>query len=313
MFKSDANYHTHTVFCDGSDTAENVILEALKKGFSHLGFSGHMDPGVSMDFGAYDTEIRRLQDKYSNQIEILRGTELDNVITPDAAPGVEYRIGSTHFVPVPDSILWSRAVGIEDIRENGKNGDQIIGVDGSVSALYEGCRKYYGGDFYSLSKAYFRFESMAAERMKPAFIGHFDLISRFNELPAEEGGHFLDETSPEYLAPALDAMEKLIPYHLPFEINLGALNRGRRSVPYPRPELLSALHDMGGEILISSDAHQKELLDGAFPDGIRFAKKAGFDHVNILTRKNTGKPALNTRADGQGISGGTLFWQEEDI
>ena len=41
--KLKANYHTHTVFCDGADTPEDVVLAAIGKGFTHLGFSGHMD------------------------------------------------------------------------------------------------------------------------------------------------------------------------------------------------------------------------------------------------------------------------------
>lgn len=32
------NYHTHTVMCDGSDTPEDVVREAIAKGFEHLGF-----------------------------------------------------------------------------------------------------------------------------------------------------------------------------------------------------------------------------------------------------------------------------------
>ena len=44
-----ANYHTHTTFCDGSDSAEDVVLAAIDKGFSHLGFSGHMDPDIHMN------------------------------------------------------------------------------------------------------------------------------------------------------------------------------------------------------------------------------------------------------------------------
>ena len=39
MIKS--NFHTHTVFCDGADTPEELVNEAVKKGFFALGFSGH--------------------------------------------------------------------------------------------------------------------------------------------------------------------------------------------------------------------------------------------------------------------------------
>ena len=35
------NLHTHSIFCDGKDTIEEMTLEAISKGFDILGFSGH--------------------------------------------------------------------------------------------------------------------------------------------------------------------------------------------------------------------------------------------------------------------------------
>ena len=101
------NFHTHTVFCDGSNTAEEVVEQALSLGFTHLGFSGHMDPEITMDLAAYDAEIRRLQEKYKGQIDILRGVELDGLFVPGSEEesvllgNMEYLIGSTHFIEAP--------------------------------------------------------------------------------------------------------------------------------------------------------------------------------------------------------------------
>ena len=310
-----ANYHTHTTFCDGSDTAEDVVKEAIKKGFTHLGFSGHIDPGVRMDFQAYDEEIKRLQSLYSDKIDILRGVELDNVYDPKSVPGVEYYIGSTHFIPVPGSEVWERTV------ENGTHLETdpdsgLCGVDGSVQVLHDKCNKYFNGDFYEMSARYFGFESLICERMSPAFIGHFDLITRFNDISKEDGGHFLDETSEKYLRPARKSLDKLVTYGIPFEINCGAINRGRKKEAYPGPLLLKYIHEIGGEILVSSDAHQKELLEGGFEEALEASKKAGFDHVNILVR-NPGegydpeiyRPAKNTW-DSEGRS---LYWNRVSI
>ena len=36
-----ANFHTHTVFSDGKNTPEEVVLGALEKGFRGIGFSDH--------------------------------------------------------------------------------------------------------------------------------------------------------------------------------------------------------------------------------------------------------------------------------
>lgn len=324
MNELKANYHTHTTFCDGSDTAEAVVQEALRKGFTHLGFSGHMDPGVSMDYDAYAQEICRLQAAYREQIDILRGVELDNVYAPscvagaeargsaEAVPGAEFTIGSTHFVPVPGSAVWSAPAAFGTHREGSENWN-LIGVDGDIGLLHDQCRQYYGGDFYALSADYYRFESMVAARLHPSFIGHFDLITRFNDLSRADGGHFLDETSERYLLPARRAMEALVPYGLPFEINCGAVNRGRKKELYPRPELLRHLHALGGEIVISADAHQKELIDGGFEEALEVARWAGFTHTNLLVREpgadDDFRPAKNTKSD----AGGTLYWQSLEL
>lgn len=340
MGKLKANYHTHTSFCDGSDAAEAVVQEALRKGFTHLGFSGHMDPGVSMDYAAYAQEICRLQAAYRDRIDILRGAELDAVYDPScvagaevhgsavaaqkdrtlsdaprvsageafSAPGAEYTIGSTHFVPVPGSSVWSTPAAFGTHREGSENWD-LIGVDGDIGLLHDQCRQYYDGDFYALSADYYRFEAGVAARLHPSFIGHFDLITRFNDLARADGGHFLDETSERYLLPARRAMEALVPYGLPFEINCGAVNRGRKKELYPRPELLRHLHTLGGEIVISADAHQKELLDGGFEEAMEVARWAGFTHTNLLVRAagadDASRPAKNTKPD----AGGTLYWR----
>ena len=35
------NFHTHTIYCDGNDTPEELIKAAIDNGFTSLGFSGH--------------------------------------------------------------------------------------------------------------------------------------------------------------------------------------------------------------------------------------------------------------------------------
>ena len=35
------NLHTHSTYCDGNDTLEEMIQTCMAKGFTSLGFSGH--------------------------------------------------------------------------------------------------------------------------------------------------------------------------------------------------------------------------------------------------------------------------------
>ncbi len=258
-----ANYHTHTTFCDGTSTAEEQVQQALMLGFRHLGFSGHMDPDIHMDIDKYYREIKRLREKYGSRIEILCGVELDNIYDPHCADDADYLIGSTHFLDVKTEIPMS--------------------VDNTEEIMAELCLRYFGGDYYALAKAYYELEARVYDRLHCTFVGHFDLVTRFNDTM-----HFLDEEDPRYLRYALEAMEYLVSEGIPFEINCGAVNRGRKKEFYPNTFLLKSLRQFGGEILINSDAHHYSLLNGAFDAAVRKAIECGFTHTNILTKKGSG-------------------------
>lgn len=53
------NLHTHTCFCDGKDTPEEMIQEALKRGFDSLGFSMHSYLSCSV-FGIVTIPVGKL-------------------------------------------------------------------------------------------------------------------------------------------------------------------------------------------------------------------------------------------------------------
>ena len=66
-----ANYHTHTTFCDGRDTPEQIVQEAIRLGCPAIGFSGHsVAPydyaGMTPEHEAqYRAEVHRLQAAYA--------------------------------------------------------------------------------------------------------------------------------------------------------------------------------------------------------------------------------------------------------
>ena len=254
-----ANYHTHTTFCDGTSTAEEMVQQALDLGFVALGFSSHVDPGIPMDWEAYAAEVRRLQAAHAGQLDVLVGAELDNFWDRSHCPGAEFVIGSTHYIPVDDP-------------------EPLAGcVDYAPEVLERCCREHFGSDWYALTRAYFEFEAQVVDRTQCTFVGHFDLVTRFNDQMRS-----FDEEDPRYLGPAREAMEHLVAQGVPFEINCGAYNRHRKEELYPRRSLLRALREFGGEVLITSDAHQKELLNGGFETAVARAMECGFTHVNVL-------------------------------
>ena len=264
-----ANFHTHTTLCDGISTPEEMARRAALLGFTQLGFSGHMDPDNHMDMNLYRNRIHALQEQYRGKIDILMGIELDTVYNPVYTRQAEYTIGSTHF---PD-VACNR----------GYESDRPLSVDASPEDLQLLADRYFGGDFYQLARCYYETEAQVYDRLHCTFIGHFDLIAKFNDQM-----HVLDETNPRYTRPAIETMAYLVEEGVPFEINCGAVNRGLKKEFYPNSFFLRTLHDMGGEILINSDAHQAELLNGAFDRAVKQAVACGFTHTNILVHGENG-------------------------
>ena len=82
-----SNLHTHTTFCDGSASAEELVKEAIEKGFVSLGFSGHAYAPYGLSYcirdeEAYVAEIKRLKKKYEKELEIYLGIEEDALHPP---------------------------------------------------------------------------------------------------------------------------------------------------------------------------------------------------------------------------------------
>ena len=51
-----ANFHTHSTFCDGKNTPEEIVLAALEKGFVSIGFSSHGYTPYDLRYCMKDTD-----------------------------------------------------------------------------------------------------------------------------------------------------------------------------------------------------------------------------------------------------------------
>ncbi len=237
--------HTHTTYCDGKNTPEEMVQAAIAKGMKRIGFSGHSPSPCGEDYAmkpeeiaTYIAQVRALAEKYKDGIEVLCGIEQD-VYSPPAPTGLDYVIGSVHYVKV---------------------GDHYFAVDINPDDLARACRTYFGGDVYAMIEAYFSgYEQLAA--MKPDIIGHIDLITKFNR-----GGVLFDENDERYLAAVRRAVDVLIPTGALFEINTGVIPRGYRDIPYPAPEILEYIRSRGGKFILAGDVHRAENLCYGFDE-----------------------------------------------
>lgn len=261
----NSNLHTHTVYCDGKNTAEEMILKAIELGFISLGFSAHSPMFFENDYALpkeklseYYSEIERLKEKYSEKIEIYNGIELDKDSVDLSGYKFDYVIASVHQIH--------------------KNGN-IYYVDYSADMLRECADKEFDGDFYKMIKHYYDELTDFIIDICPDIVGHFDLIEKFNS-----GKSLFDRDFIEYkniVEDSLRCISEKRPGQI-FEINTGAMYRLGNDVIYPSSYIMSLLHKFGFEIVINSDSHSVDSLDFAFDKALNYARSFGFDHINIL-------------------------------
>ena len=102
---------------------------------------------------------------------------------------------------------------------------------------------------------YFRMVSMLPEVTGCQIIGHFDLVTKFNE-----GDALFSTDHPRYRRAVLRALDALAAAPVVFEINTGAISRGYRTEPYPAGWIVEELRRRGVKRILSSDCHAKENL-----------------------------------------------------
>ena len=236
-----ADLHTHTKYCDGKNTPEEMVEEAIKKGLTKIGFSGHcytfFDERYCIpvrEVANYMADINSLKKKYQGKIKILCGIEQD-FHSNFSLIGFDYIIGSVHYLKTDD--------------------DTYVPIDESKEILIDACNKYFGGDIYALCEEYFKTVSKVVIKTDADIIGHFDLISKFNE-----DGALFDENNPRYVEAYKAAIDALIPHGKPFEVNTGAISRGYRTHPYPSRAQLEYIAKCEGCVMLTGDTHAKENL-----------------------------------------------------
>ena len=263
-YKMKQNLHTHSTFCDGKDTPEEMILRAIELGFNSIGFSGHANT-VMRDscemrerVAAYKEEIERLKPIYADRIEVLLGTELDlyseGVI--DDGP-YDYKIISVHYI---------------------KKGGEYIPCDYSAERTRDAIERHYGGDGIAYARDYYALVADMPSHISGDIVGHFDLLTKFSEKNPE----LFDTGAPIYRKYALESLHAIRERQEFFEVNTGAIGRGYRTTPYPDPFILKEMKALNCKLLITSDCHNRDFLDCGYSDAVELVRAAGFDELYYL-------------------------------
>lgn len=259
------NLHMHSTWDDGSCSIEEMILASRAAGLTSVGVSVHCPMPFQNGWGCpeekltgYMAEVKALREKYEGEIDVYLGIEWDVTAQALDLSPYDYVIGSVHELPV---------MGYQS-------------VDASAERTKRYISECFGGDADAAAEMYFGELDKVAARSQVDIVGHFDLLTKFDEI-----GRFFNPESPRYRKAALAAMEKLIAADKIFEVNTGAISRGYRTTPYPSKELLVQLHEMGGKVTVSADAHHVSGVTCAFDQAEKMVKEAGFEEIWVLKGK----------------------------
>jgi histidinol-phosphatase (PHP family) len=237
---------------------EEVVLSALAQGFDAIGFSGHGFTEFDytycmMDMDAYLAEVRRVQEKYKNDIEVYAGVEED-AACPMTRGKFDYIIGSSHYFHV-DHVYYP--------------------VDSNYECMQK-CIEVYGGNALRMAEDYYSAFCTYINAYRPDIIGHFDLLTKFDE----QHPFFL--ANPAYTAIASRYVREAAKSGSVFEVNTGAISRGYRTTPYPHVDLLHVLKTEGARVMLTSDSHRADTIACAFDEARALLREVGFRSVTHL-------------------------------
>ena len=235
--------HTHSNYCDGKASIEEMVVSAIDKGVKVLGIVTH----AYVDFedfytiapnkvGDFLDEVDTLGNKYKDKITLLAGVEADPAASM-TYEGFSYVLGSAHY-----------------FYKDGK----YRSVDADPTVFTASVNELFDGDYLLAAENYFEQIKRVAD-LKPDIIGHFDLVSKFNEML-----HAFDENDPRYVRAWQSAADELMKLHVPFEINTGGISRGWKTTSYPSKEMLAYLKAKGATFVLSSDAHRPDYIANYF-------------------------------------------------
>ena len=241
-----ANYHTHSDYCDGKNTLEEMVQAGIAVGLTSLGVSSHFPLPFSNDWTMkpeelenYLDEVKNLKEKYASAIELYCGMEID------------YFVDRQDISDLAKSVLPRLDYTIMSIHTLGKTtGDRVFYIDESRQNFEQGIDKYYQGDAQAFIKEYYQGIEMMVKIFEPDILGHIDLIKKYNQKQ-----YFFDENDLWYQESVCSCLDGIAKTKTLIEINTGANMRVPGVGRYPSDWMIPEMKKRNIPITIGGDSH----------------------------------------------------------
>ncbi|MBF0314592.1 MAG: histidinol-phosphatase [Oligoflexia bacterium] len=245
--KLRADLHNHSLYSDGKSTPEEIVLSAIDKRLDVIGISDHAPVGFKdarwsirrEKIDEYIYVLGELKEKYKDKITLLTGLEVDYYKDCDEhikalrLTRFDYTIGSVHFFSI------KKAVG------------DYYGIDSSPIELAAAIVQAKGV-VQNVCQDYFTYIVKAAKSGYFSFVGHFDLIKKYNF----DSTYFV-ESEEWYQTMSKLALAEIAAANIPMEINTSASRKGHNDY-YPSKFLVEEARRLGITLITNSDSHHKD-------------------------------------------------------
>ncbi len=253
------NLHSHTHFCDGKASMQEIAEAAHRVGMLHLGFTPHSPIAchstcnmVREAVDPYLSEIARLRDIHGEQMQVWQSMEID-YLSRDFGPHIDYfqrlpldyRLASVHFVPNYDGIP--------------------IDCDGRYERFSQRLKEEFRGDIRYVVEKFFEHTLTMIELGGFDILGHFDKIAR-NASQASPG---IEEES-WYEALIDDVISHAISAQVAIEVNTKAYDEHKRFFPSQR--WMDKVIASGLPIVVNSDVHHPDKVNAGRNEALKLIR-----------------------------------------
>lgn len=242
--------HSHTEFCDGRAQMEAFAREAVRRGFTHYGFTPHSPIPIESPCNMamckvpdYLAEVSRIRSEYGDVCRFYAGMEVDYLgdewgpSSPYfASLGLDYTIGSVHFIPTQEG--------------------EYVDIDGRFERFQRNMEEHFHSDIrYVVETFYSRSSDMLAS-------GGFDILGHFDKIAHNASMYHPGLEDEGWYRKIIDRyIEQIVASGIVVEINTKAYAGSGRFFPGER--YFGILKSAGVPLIVNSDAHVPALMDAS--------------------------------------------------